>query len=185
MKPILFYDQDEVLNFFSEYAISQYNKDFDDDFDWRDNKSWWWDDAPKGNRDYFEKLMYSKDFFYNIRPNDEGIFYMNKLIDEGYEVYLVTYPVWHTLCAVEKVRWLQDHIPALNPDQIIMTKQKHLLAGKDRILLDDNMAFLTKWQAAGGTSVAYAHPFNKPWTNARVHSHEEFYKYVKNFDGGE
>lgn len=177
---MIFYDQDEVLNFFSEYAVAQYNKDFDDDFDWRDNRSWWWDDAPKGNREYFENLMHSEDFFYKIRPNEEGIFYMNKLMEEGYEVYLITYPVWHTLCAVEKVRWMDKHVPRFNKDNLIMTKQKHLFAGKNRILLDDNMEFLTKWRMAGGISIAYSHPFNEEWVGHKVSRHKEFYEMIKN-----
>lgn len=176
---IIFYDMDEVLNWMSSHAIECYNRDYDDDFDWRMNTSWWWDDAPKADRAYFENLMNSPGFFIDTDPQWHGVHYMKRLIDEGYDVRIITYPVWNGICAKEKEEWTKKHLPFFDINRLYMAKDKWLMAAPDRILLDDNIENLKKWEEHGGISVAYSHTFNSSWKGLRVDTHEEFYKMIK------
>jgi 5'(3')-deoxyribonucleotidase len=173
---------DEVLNLMSKHAIDHYNRDFDDDFDWKDNKSWWWDDAPKADRRYFEELMNSEGFFYDTEPQEDGIYYMQKLIGEGHDVKILTFPLWNGICAKEKEQWIRKHIPKFNIENTFMVKEKWLLAGPGMVLLDDNMDNLIKWSEYGGIAVAYNHTFNQEWDGLRVYSHKEFYDLVKELE---
>lgn len=177
---IIFYDLDEVLNWFSKGVIDIYNKESDDDYDWKDNKSWWWDDAPYGFRNYFEDMLERPGIFYNMEPQLEGIKFMEKLIAEGYDIRIVTAPKWNRNCMVEKLMWIYNHLPFIDPDkQLIYTVDKSLLAGPNRILFDDNSTNLTDWAKAGGIPIALERKFNEEFEGLKVSTHEEFYFLVK------
>lgn len=176
---IIFYDMDEVLNLMSKHAIDHYNRDYGDSYDWRRNTSWWWDDAPKADRAYFENLMNSPGFFIDTEPQLDGVECMKKLIEEGYDVKIATYPVWNGLCALEKEMWTKRHLPFFDINNLYMMKEKWLLARPDRVLLDDNMENLIKWEEHGGIAVAFDHTFNQEWKGRRVRNHGEFYNLIK------
>ena len=182
---IIFYDMDEVLNFMSKLAIEHYNKDFNDNFDWRNNSSWWWDDAPKANREYFIKLTNKPGFYYTAELQKDGAIFMEKLIKEGFDVRILTYPQWNGTCAQEKEMWTKHNLPFFDMEKMTMCKDKWLLAGPDRVLLDDNVKNLMEWENHGGIAVAYDHAFNKEWQGARVKNHEEFYNFIKNLKRGD
>lgn len=178
-KYIIFYDMDEVLNLMSKKAIDEYNKEFDDNYDWKNNKSWAWEDAPKGNAQFFMDKMNSPGFFYETEPQYDAIFYMERLIKEGYDVRILTRPIWNGLCTIEKEEWIKKYLPFFDIEKTNYCKDKWLMAKKKRILLDDNVTNLEMWEKHGGISIAYTHNFNLEWQGKRVDSHEDFYKTVK------
>lgn len=173
---------DEVLNLMSKSAVDHYNRDFNDNFDWKKNTSWWWEDAPKGNREYFEKLLNSPGFFLNAEPQQDGIVYMKKLTEEGYDTRILTHPQWNGICIQEKEEWIKKYLPFFNVEKTAMVKDKWLLAGPNRILLDDNIENLTKWRDYGGVAIAFEHPFNVQWDGLKVSSHKEFYYLIKELE---
>lgn len=175
---VIFYDMDEVLNYFSKSIIDRYNKDFDDNYDWTKNTCYWWEDAPKANKEYFVNLLNSEGIFLSLEPRKDGIYYMRKLIEEGYDVRILTYPVWNEHCAKEKILWLKKYIPAFDIEKLCMTKDKYLLSGPNRILLDDNVDNLILWQEYGGIAIRFKVPFPQEWNGLTVSSHKEFYDYI-------
>lgn len=175
---IIFYDQDDVLNLLSKAAIDKYNRDFNDNFNWKENTSYWWEDVKHFNYDYFKNMLNTKGFFYDIEPQEDGIFYMEKLIKEGYDVRILTHPQWNGCCAVEKIGWTRKHIPSFDLSKMCMITDKWLLAGPDRILYDDATHNLVEWHKHGGISIALDYKQNQDWDGPRVKSHKDFYELV-------
>lgn len=176
---IIFYDQDDILNLISKAAILQYNIDFNENYDWKQNSLYWWADVPRFNKQYFVDLLNTKGFFYNIEPQEEGLYYMKKLIDEGNDVRVLTHPQWNNFCTGEKIDWFKKYAPFFDITKLGLMKDKWLMAGPDRILYDDNTGNLKEWKNYGGISIALDYKFNKDWNGLRVKSHKEFYELIQ------
>ena len=75
-------------------------------------------------------------FWKNIEPIDGAIEYIEKLIDEGFNVYICTASVFDTIkskfeCVISK------YFPFISWDQVIVTSNKQLVNGD--ILIDDGV----------------------------------------------
>lgn len=177
----LFFDQDEVLVNLSKQVINHYNKDFNDDFDYKLNKSYWWLDCPKSNKSYFQKLLLQQGVFLDAPPVEDTIEILNKLYNEDFNIHIITLPQWNSLyCVKEKVDWVQKYLPFINIEtNFHMTGYKGIMAKSNRILLDDNINHLNSWKENGGISIAFKDfNWNSEWKNYRVQSHEEFYDLI-------
>lgn len=183
----LYYDMDEVINYFSKSIIEQYNRDFNDDLDWRSNTSWGWGDAQKAKLEYFRDLLHKKGTFLNIEPNEDAIKYMLKLHKEDFSINIITAPEFSQYCAWEKIQWIERYLPWFDiENNLHLTKSKYKMAKKNRILLDDNSINLILWQRHGGLAIAYDFPWNQELKEvARVFSHKEFYYYIKEYEAQE
>ena len=51
-----------------------------------------------------------------------------------------------------KKEWLTKHLPGI---KYILERQKHLYAGKNKILIDDTADKIDKWTAAGGIGILH------------------------------
>jgi len=175
---------DEVLNYFSKSVVDRYNNNFRDDMDWRDNKSYWWKDCDKAEKSYFENLLLQPTIFYYSEPQVEAIYYMNKLIDEGYEVYIATQPQWHSqYCMNEKIAWIKKYIPKFNIDKYLyFCSDKSMLSAPGRILIDDNKKHLDEWTKKGGIAIAYDMPWNEDYKGIRVIDHRQVYETIKEIE---
>lgn len=58
-----------------------------------------------------------------------------------------------------KGRWLNQHLPTYR-GRLHMTKEKHLLAGPDRLLIDDSDENCRRFIEAGGAAIVYPQPWN-------------------------
>lgn len=175
---IIFYDQDDVLNFLSKAAIAKYNKDFNDNFDWRENKSYWWQDVAHFSDEYFINMLNTPGFFIDIEPQEDGLYYMKNLIDEGFDVRVITRPQYNSTCPGEKIDWFKKHAPFFDVSKVCLTKDKWLLAGPDRILFDDATHNLEEWHKCGGIGIALDYKQNRNWEGPRVKTHKEFYELI-------
>lgn len=87
-------------------------------------------------------------------------------------VTIVTHPADHPDSWAGKYLWLKER--AWAHDDIVMTSQKHLLAGPGRLLIDDSDSNTDKWHDAGG--VAWLFP--RRWNQLR-HIGNDPMRYVK------
>lgn len=172
----LFLDMDCCIYDLNKVVIKHYNHDYKDNYDHRQNKSYFWSDT-KAPRPYFENLLNSKGIFYEGEPIDNAVEIINKLHDEGFKIYFVSLPLWNKHCTYEKVEWLKKHFKWLNPNtDIVFTGNKKLLDKENRILYDDNIDFLN-WEK--GINICFAQGWNEEFKGwYRVHTHDEFYKLV-------
>jgi len=61
-----------------------------------------------------------------------------------------------------KFGWLKKHYPYFSDNgKVIITNKKHMIAGKDRILVDDTIEKIEKFVEYGGTGILFPQIYNK------------------------
>jgi 5'(3')-deoxyribonucleotidase len=182
MKKQIFMDLDCTVVDLPSIILEHYNHDF------KDNKTkinkYNFGDLDKAPYPYFEQLLSSKGLFYNAPPIPNAIETINKLLDEGYECFIISNPVHNKYCAFEKYQFINIWLPKFNQDNIIFTGNKGIFSNKNRILLDDQMNYLTDFRDYGeGISIAFEQPWNKKeWKGLTVSDWNEFHELVKILD---
>jgi len=68
-----------------------------------------------------------------------------------------------------KVTWIQENLPTWIHDQVTLTDDKWLLAGPNRLLIDDSYANCVKFAEAGGKSRWIQRPWNPPPPGSVIH----------------
>lgn len=178
MKPKIYVDMDDVIVKFSEHIIDIHNKELNKDFNIENLASYNWADTGTDVK-YFRELINRKGTFLNAPANMEIIKYIEELKNEGYEIYILSHPQWNEWCCHEKIEWIKKYMPFFDIENIIFTKQKHLLAKSNTILFDDNPINLRNFKECGGIAIGKEHGWNN-FEGMIVSSGENFYKLVEN-----
>lgn len=103
-----------------------------------------------------EGLMYTHDFFFNLKPVSGAVSNVRRILNLGFDVWILTQPLanWAPSYS-EKVRWINIHFPELT-NKIIMTQDKGLMVG--HYLIDDNdVKWKAKFEKNGGKFVHFAY----------------------------
>lgn len=169
-------DMDETMVNLNKEVIRQYNIDFNDNFDYRKNTKYWWQDT-KGDIPYFTNVLNRKGVFLNAEPIKGAIETVTKLHEEGFELFVVTYPQYNEHCFLEKIEWIKKYLPFLTEEQMIFTSKKYLLANEDTILIDDNSKFLKEFNKHNGISIGFKQPWTK-YDGLIANNWNEVYKLV-------
>lgn len=78
-------------------------------------------------------------FFISLEPIKDAIWGFNKLVELGYDVYILTAPsVKNNHCWSEKAAWIEKHLGNEWLEKLIITKQKGLLHKSGDYLIDDH-----------------------------------------------
>ena len=127
--------------------------------------------------------LYKEGYFLTRPPHEKIVADVNRMIDEGYNVYLLSCRLTESQYAEkEKYAWAKKYLPRLHPAKIILlpngeNKAEYLkmargiIVDKDCILIDDYTKNLSEWDAAGGTGVKYLNGTNGNggvWKGIRV-----------------
>lgn len=182
-KPIIFLDIDDVGNDLCEFLFDTHNRENNESFDWRKSKTFMLaeNEGIKVGDEYFKEVLHREGTFLNLKPKKGYVEVIRKLIDEGFDVRLLTHPQWTSpYCLKEKMQWVQKHLPFFHlDDHLIMTRIKHEVAGEGKILLDDNPEHLRKWEEKGGIGIAFAEiEYSKAWDGKKVENFDQFYELV-------
>lgn len=182
-KLTLFIDLDEVTVNLSEAVRERVNKDFNKNYPKGFNQNYWWADYYDTNginKRYFENLLNEKEFFLNLEPVEGSIKTLNKLNEEGFDIHILTLPQYSNgNCFISKVKCVQKYLPFINIETNFHTSgNKGLFASKNRLLLDDSVKNLNKWDENNGIAVAFNHGWNKDFKGHRVHNWNQFYNLV-------
>lgn len=182
IKPDLYIDMDETIYNLCKIVIeAHYNKDYNENFNYKDISSYGWG-GTKASTEYFHEVMTRKGVFLDGNPIGNSVEIINKLHDEGYNIYFITMPMYYkgeisAICVSEKAQWLKNNFEWINPkEHIIFTGNKKLLDGENRILFDDNLEYLNSWSK--GEVICYDQIWNKEWDGIWVPSHDNFYEWV-------
>ncbi len=179
-KPIIYVDMDETFVNLSKEIIRQHNIDHNENYNYKQNRSYWWQDTNKP-QSYFEEVLLRKGIFLNAEPMQDMIDCINKLHNEGYEIFVVTFPQFNSeWCCQEKIEYIKKHLPFIyEEERIIFTKHKHLLADSQSILIDDNPDYLIPFEMNGGYGVCIGdYGWNEGYTHNKVLSGEEVYELI-------
>lgn len=133
---ILCVDIDNTINNLQDAVIKLFNE--------RYNSSYTIDDFTEYNVENVLSVtdamvmqsMYGEDGLYNnVRPINGAQDALQKLINEGHTIYLVTDAIPSTYD--EKIKWVKHFFPFIDAAHIVAMKHKHLF--KCDIMIEDNM----------------------------------------------
>lgn len=121
-----------------------------------DIHSWNMDEAyPMLTKEQVYEPLFHDEFWDNVKPMDGAAEYLERIINDGHEVYIVTASNPHTLKAkMDKV--LFRYFPFIHWDHVIVTSKKQLIYGDVRI--DDGPHNLT---GANGLNILVDAPHNR------------------------
>lgn len=111
------------------------------------------------NRTLWDSIKGDWKFWYNLPKLDSGEYLIHLLDNLGISWSIVTCPSYDPDCLKGKVMWLQHHFGKDFRNYFICT-QKDLLAGADRVLVDDKGLNTEEFTAAGGLGVLWPQPWN-------------------------
>lgn len=104
----------------------------------------------------------SSEFWSELDWMPDGVEILHAVEAFSNEVYLLTSPSLSPESYRGKAQWIARHIPAYRT-RTLMGSCKHLLAGPDRLLIDDCDANIDKFSAAGGMTLTVPRPWNEQW----------------------
>lgn len=134
-KPTIGIDLDDVCWDFLEAWLERHNEVTEDNVQLDDIKSWHIEQyINKGSKEMLLYLLEQSDFWQTVQPKVESQRYIRKLIDDGYDVYIVT-ATSHKVMNNKMNRFF-DLFPFIDPKKIIVTNSKQMV-GVD-LLVDDN-----------------------------------------------
>lgn len=136
-------DADDTIENLSIHWLEELNTKYNKSVCKKDIKSW---DITKAYPDLTSDMvlepLYREDFWDKITPIDGSQYYLEKMITDGHEVYIVTASNIETSEA--KTAKLISMFPFIRREQIIFTQNKQLVDGD--VLIDDGVHNLINGQ---------------------------------------
>lgn len=167
---------DSWLNFLNK----KYNKNikYDEVLDW-DMKLCY----PDLTEDQIKEPLYIDSFWETVQPKVDAMYYLEKLIQDGHDVYICTNSNYKTISAkIDHI--LKKYFPFIDLSQVIVIKDKQLLNAD--ILIDDGIHNLL-----GGNymKLLYNAPYNIKYKERdlfndiiRVYNWKQIYDIISNYD---
>jgi 5'(3')-deoxyribonucleotidase len=102
----------------------------------------------------------TRDFWLGLRPYRWAGELLAGLREIG-EVTVCTAPMHLNteVCIGAKLDWLESYF-GIRPESVMVGRKKHLMAGKDRILIDDSDENVYQFWRMGGSAVVFPQPWN-------------------------
>jgi 5'(3')-deoxyribonucleotidase len=140
------------------------------------------------NPSLFDKILHTRGFFSNLPPMPGAVKYLNKLIEEGYDIVILTQPPRKADYAIKEKRiWMQRYFPSYGLANMVFAHRKDLVDGC--LLFDDKPSHLEHWKDAHpeGITATIEYPYNrsapvdKRFTNRR-NAWKKFYEWVTSLE---
>jgi len=157
--------------------FGRYNKEYNDQLKIDQLASW--------NTEHFVKpecgskiydYLLEPGFYRDLQPIPHAIEVLKRLTKE-YTIYIVTTSPKTAL--MDKVDWVEEHLPFISASQIIFTHHKEQIKGD--LLFDDAPHNLISFQESGGISVAMDYAYNRHVKCRRVSNWLEFESALKSW----
>ena len=153
----IYLDLDGVVANFFKQCLTLFNRDDTEYSEW-----YFWKDWNLTDDEFWNGINDSPEFWAEIPTYSwtTTILSVVKYYDPEYKV--LTSPHDHHTCYSGKCKWVQEHLGISVPKRCIFTKEKHLLAKKNRILIDDGQDNIKKWTDEGGIGLLFPNNINEP-----------------------
>jgi len=92
-------------------------------------------------------ILDEEGFFYNLDPIPGAVEYFQKLVDEGYDMVVVTQPPRPRRAdraIYDKRRWMKKYFPNFDSSNVVYCHRKDIIRGD--ILFDDRPSHLADWK---------------------------------------
>lgn len=165
MKPRVLLDMDDVIVYFMERIIEDYNKDYKTNYTIEDCTKWEITDI-FGNEIlyYFNKEGICRNL--EIKNNSDK--FIKEIIESNrYDVFIVT--ACSPSSYLDRVEWVKEYMPYFNTERIIPAVEKSAIWAD--VLVDDNIYNVEEFNELIGTGIVYDMPHNR---------HTDEYKRINN-----
>jgi 5'(3')-deoxyribonucleotidase len=121
-------------------------------------------------------------FFFHMSPMPDAVKYFQKLLDDGYDLVVVTQPPRRADLAIhDKRSWMKTYFPSYDLSNMIFCHRKSLIAGD--VLFDDKPSHLVEWKEShpNGLTATIDWPFNRVKADFRgslENGWQEFYSWI-------
>lgn len=170
-------DMDDTITNFLEEVINEYNKTYGTSHSIDEVTEWV---IPSSFEYGLFSVLELTNILTMITPKLDSIEYINKWIDEGYDVFIVSDCCNRYQSYRDKLKWLKTYIPKFDLSHFIPCKEKYIISGD--ILIDDNLDNLEKWSLHNpyGHDLLMTAQHNKLIQDERrVNSFKEVDDYIK------
>ena len=133
-------DLDDTITNFLEEVINEYNKTYGTSHSIDEVTEWV---IPSSFEYGLFSVLELTNILTMITPKLDSIEYINKWIDEGYDVFIVSDCCNRYQSYRDKLEWLKTYIPKFDLSHFIPCKEKYVISGD--VLIDDNLDNLEKW----------------------------------------
>lgn len=133
-------DMDDTITNFLEEVINEYNKTYGTSHSIDEVTEWV---IPSSFEHGLFSVLELTNILTMITPKLDSIEYINKWIDEGYDVFIVSDCCNRYQSYRDKLKWLKTYIPKFDLSHFIPCKEKYVINGD--VLIDDNLDNLEKW----------------------------------------
>ena len=133
-------DMDDTITNFLEEVINEYNKTYGTNHLIDEITEWV---IPSSFEYGLFSVLELTNILTMITPKLDSIEYINKWIDEGYDVFIVSDCCNRYQSYRDKLKWLKTYIPKFDLSHLIPCKEKYIISGD--VLIDDNLDNLEKW----------------------------------------
>jgi 5'(3')-deoxyribonucleotidase len=120
--------QEVIVNLFNERHGTNYTLESFTDYDVARN-------LPKNEAVLMKNMYWEDNLYSNIMPLSGAQNTIEKLINAGHQVYIVSDVIPKTY--VEKVEWIRFYFPHIDEAHIIAMKHKHLI--RCDVMIEDNL----------------------------------------------
>lgn len=170
-------DLDDTITNFLEEVINEYNKTYGTSHSIDEVTEWV---IPSSFEYGLFSVLELTNILTMITPKLDSIEYINKWIDEGYDVFIVSDCCNCYQSYRDKLKWLKTYIPKFDLSHFIPCKEKYVIQGD--ILIDDNLDNLNKWSLNNpyGHDLLMTAQHNKQIQDERrINSFKEADDYIK------
>lgn len=174
--PIIGVDLDDVLWDLLDAWLQRYNSIVDANVKPDDITSWNIEQYILPNtKEILFYILEQKDFWDTVRPMNGAVEALYRLVNDGYNIYIVTASDYRTIPA--KLKCFFRLFPFIRQDQVVVTKEKQLLDLD--VMIDDNPENLCH---ASYDKLLFDRPSNQ-WVDKedlkRVYTWAEIYQFIK------
>lgn len=139
----------------------------------------------QAENDRIVKKLHTKGLFKKFKPIYRAPSAVRNILKKGYNVGIISQPMINEHCVPEKNYTLNKYFPEIDMTKVTYTFEKYLLAGTGRILVDDHVEHLEKWEKMGGIAVCFTRGYNKNWKGLRIKKHSELLGLIKAIERGD
>ena len=181
---IILVDMDDTIENLTEAWINYANKRFNTAVNAADVTAWDPSEAfPTVSHEEMYALLLEDELYETVKPLDGAAYYLQKLISDGHEIFIVTSSPYQVMKAkMDSV--LFGHFPFIDWKHVIITADKSLIKGD--VLIDDGVHNLATGDYA---KLLFTAPHNRSFDAegngmVRVNCWEEAYKKITDLSEG-
>lgn len=178
MKKTILVDMDDTIENCTEAWVNFLNRRYGTDVDPDSITEWVVSAAfPTLTHEQVYDCVIEDEFWHSVKPFEDAVYYLKKLIDDGHEIYIVTSAQYESI-KVKMEDVLFRYFPYIGWDNVIIAKNKQMIRGD--ILIDDGIH-----NQVGGKYIRllYTAPHNRAYDAGangmiRVHNWAEIYDFI-------